>query len=214
MSTDPPRPPQPSSDANGDFVSLLGRARAGDATALDALIRRAQPRLQARAAKTLGQWLRARTRQSDVVQDALVEVVQRFAAFAGHTESAFVHWIERIIESSAQRQQRYFTASKRSPAGGSPTSADPATLPNSSPTPSAVASSAESLAAYQRALGELTEDQRYAMEQVVLAGRPVAEVANELGRNPAALHALLGRARAALAVRLERAGLDRPGPTS
>lgn len=162
----------------------------------------------------LGQWLRARTRQSDVLQDALLEVVKHFGEFAGTTESSFVHWIERIVESSAQRQQRYFAASKRSPAGGSPTAADPATVPISSPTPSAVAVTAESLAAYQRALGELTDDQRHAIEQVVLAGRAVADVAKQLDRTPAALHALLGRARAALAVRLEREGLDRRGPTN
>lgn len=197
---------------NSEFSALLGRARAGDSTALEALIHRAQPRLQSRAARTLGQWLRTRTRKSDVVQDALLEVVRSFGLFVGNTESAFVVWVERIVSTSAQRQKRYFGASKRGGRLDTPNASELDALSVDARTPSAVAIGAEAVAAYRRALESLTEDQRHAFEQVVLAGRPIAEVASEMRRNAAALHALLGRARATLTLRLEREGLGGQPP--
>lgn len=180
------------------------RVRAGDADALEALLRRVQPQLERHAARILGEWLRARTRASDVLQDALLEVVRRIDEFEGSTEASFVRWIERMIETSALQQHRFLTAQKRRPpsrpSGLEELSRALQPPPN---TPSSFVARTESRAQYERALAHLSPDQRQVIQEVVVAGRPVADVARAMGRNPAAVHALLSRARAALALRLE-----------
>ena len=62
------------------------------------------------------------------------------------------------------------------------------------------------------ALRELTVDQRLVAERVLLSGASTEDVARELERTPDAVRALLARARARLALRLEKLGaFDRPG---
>lgn len=189
--------------------------RAGDADALEALLRRVQPQLERHAARTLGEWLRARTRPSDVLQDAMLDVVRRIGEFEGSTEAAFVRWIERMIETAALQQHRALTAQKRRPPSRLSSLDELARALHPPPnTPSSFVASTESQAQYERALAHLSPDQRQVIQEVIVAGRPVADVAVTMGRNPAAVHALLSRARAALALRLEHVDCARPSPGS
>lgn len=192
----------------GPVAVELARARAGDVAALEAVLRRVQPQLEAHVANALGTRLRASTRESDIVQDAMLEVVRRIGEFEGHTEATFVRWVERIVETGVRQQHRFLSARKRRPPSQPPAQHDLARAILAAPrTPSSFAIQAENLEEYARALAELGEDQRHVIEQVVVAGRPVDEVATEMARTPTAVHSLLSRARAALALRL---GQNRP----
>lgn len=206
-------PQQPGMDPH-PFAEELLRARQGDADALDRILRRVLPRLDRRTREQLGPWLAGRMGTSDLVQDALVEVVRSITKFEGHTEAAFVAWLDRIVDRAALQQYRRLRADRRrvpsDPAGLRRLASAILPLPA---TPSADARQAEFIAICEAALAELSIDQRLALIGVVFENRPVAEVAVELGRSPDALHALLGRARARLAVRLQQLGAyDRSEP--
>ena len=55
----------------------------------------------------------------------------------------------------------------------------------------------------------MRDDHRVVIEQIVLCGRPVGEVADDLGRTEHATRMLLSRARAALTVKIDQLHRDR-----
>lgn len=186
---------------------LVERARDGDVEALDALLRRVHPQLDSRARSSLGSWLAGRTGASDILQDALVEVLRGIGAFRGTTEAEFVVWVQRIVDRTALMDNRGRRAAKRrEPSRVSGLRDLARVLERPEPTPSTVLRDAECVAAFEQALSSLTLDQRLAFEQVMLERRPIHEVAADLHRSVDALHALLGRARARLVIRLSQLG--------
>jgi RNA polymerase sigma-70 factor (ECF subfamily) len=66
----------------------------------------------------LGPKLRERVELSDVVQEALVEVVRQFPQFTGQNEAALVGWLRRLVGQKLADLGRYHSRAKRS-AGGS-----------------------------------------------------------------------------------------------
>lgn len=209
-SRDMPDAPWERSSPVPPFLDELQRARRGDADALDRLVRRVLPQLDRRSREELGPWLAGRLGASDLVQDALVEVVRGITKFEGDTEAAFVAWVDKIVERAALQQHRKLRADRRR----APTQPDElqrlaAVLQPAPSPPSAVARQAEFTTLLETALSELTIDQRLALTRVVFEQQPVAQVAAELGRSTDALHTLLGRARARLALRLEQLGAYR-----
>jgi RNA polymerase sigma-70 factor (ECF subfamily) len=65
----------------------------------------------------LGPKLRERVELSDVVQEALVEVVRQFPQFTGQNEAAFVGWLRRLVGQKLADLGRYHNRAKRA-AGG------------------------------------------------------------------------------------------------
>jgi RNA polymerase sigma-70 factor (ECF subfamily) len=65
----------------------------------------------------LGPKLRERVELSDVVQEALVEVVRQFPQFTGQNEAALVGWLRRLVGQKLADLGRYHSRAKRS-AGG------------------------------------------------------------------------------------------------
>ena len=61
--------------------------------------------------------LRERVELSDVVQEALVEVVRQFPQFTGQNEAALVGWLRRLVGQKLADLGRYHSRAKRS-AGG------------------------------------------------------------------------------------------------
>jgi RNA polymerase sigma-70 factor (ECF subfamily) len=66
----------------------------------------------------LGPKLRERVELSDVVQEALVEVVRQFPQFTGQNEAALVGWLRRLVGQKLADLGRYHSRAKRS--GGAP----------------------------------------------------------------------------------------------
>ena len=66
----------------------------------------------------LGPRLRERVELSDVVQEALVEVVRQFPQFTGQNEAALVGWMRRLVGQKLADLGRYHSRAKRA-AGGS-----------------------------------------------------------------------------------------------
>src|SRR3954452_5992429 len=99
-------------------MDLIAKARAGEPEALGELCKlyRNYMRMVVRAG--LGPKLRERVELSDVVQDALVEVIKQFPQFTGQTEAALVGWLRRLVGQKLADLGRYHSRAKRS--GGGP----------------------------------------------------------------------------------------------
>jgi len=98
-------------------IELLTRARAGETEALGELCTLYRNYLRMIVRTGLGPRLRERLELSDVVQEALVEVVRQFPQFTGQNEAALVGWLRRLVGQKLADLGRYHSRSKRTGAG-------------------------------------------------------------------------------------------------
>ncbi|MCA8951782.1 MAG: sigma-70 family RNA polymerase sigma factor [Planctomycetes bacterium] len=198
----------PAADADPEFEPMLAAARAGDAAALEAVLLATESRLRAYVELRLGADLRTRLRNSDVLQNAYVEMLDALPGFAGNTRDDFVSWVTRIIENGILRQRRFFDAKKRVQPRTSERNALARILNEPPPTPSAEVACSEKRQQVHRALARLEPAHADIIRLALLDELPHREVAARLGRSEGACRMLLLRARAALALELEQLGLD------
>jgi RNA polymerase sigma-70 factor (ECF subfamily) len=97
-------------------VELMSKARAGETEALGELCALYRNYLRMVVRSGLGPRLRERVELSDVVQEALVEVVRQFPQFTGQSEAALVGWLRRLVGQKLADLGRYHSRAKR--AGG------------------------------------------------------------------------------------------------
>jgi RNA polymerase sigma-70 factor (ECF subfamily) len=98
-------------------VELMAKARAGEAEALGELCALYRNYLRMVVRSGLGPRLRERVELSDVVQEALVEVVRQFPQFTGQNEAALVGWLRRLVGQKLADLGRYHSRAKRSGSG-------------------------------------------------------------------------------------------------
>jgi RNA polymerase sigma-70 factor (ECF subfamily) len=96
----------------------MAKARAGETDALGELCALYRNYLRMIVRTGLGPKLRERVELSDVVQEALVEVVRQFPQFTGQIEAALVGWLRRLVGQKLADLGRYHSRAKRA-AGGS-----------------------------------------------------------------------------------------------
>jgi len=94
-------------------LDLLSRARAGETQALGELCALYRNYLRMVIRARLGPRLRARVDLSDVVQEALVEVVRQFPRFTGQTEVALAGWLRYLVSQKLADLGRYHGRAKR-----------------------------------------------------------------------------------------------------
>ena len=94
-------------------LELMARARAGEADALGELCALYRNYLRMVVRTGLGPRLRERVELSDVVQEALVEVVRQFPQFTGQNEAALVGWLRRLVGQKLADLGRYHSRAKR-----------------------------------------------------------------------------------------------------
>src|ERR1700712_3361217 len=98
-------------------IELMAKARAGETEALGELCALYRNYLRMVVRTGLGPRLREKVELSDVVQEALVEVVRQFPQFTGQNEAALVGWLRRLVGQKLADLGRYHSRAKRS-AGG------------------------------------------------------------------------------------------------
>jgi RNA polymerase sigma-70 factor (ECF subfamily) len=189
------------------FASDLAAARAGDGSAVDRILTATEDRLRRYVDARLGDRLRASLRHSDVLQNAYLEMLEALPDFAGRTADDFVAWVGRIVEHDIQRQHRHFSAKKRMQPRTSERNALARILLEPPPTPSGEVVGSERRALVRAALARLEPTQARIIELAMLEELPHKQVAERMGRSEGACRMLLMRARAALAIELDR--LDR-----
>lgn len=94
-------------------VDLMAQARAGRTDALGELCSLYRNYLRMVVRTGLGPRLRERVELSDVVQEALVEVVRQFPQFTGQNEAALVGWLRRLVGQKLADLGRYHSRAKR-----------------------------------------------------------------------------------------------------
>ena len=95
-------------------IELMAKARAGETEALGELCALYRNYLRMVVRTGLGPRLRERVELSDVVQEALVEVVRQFPQFTGQNEAALVGWLRRLVGQKLADLGRYHSRAKRS----------------------------------------------------------------------------------------------------
>jgi RNA polymerase sigma-70 factor, ECF subfamily len=186
---------------------LVQMARAGDRPALQRLLTQHYAAIRARVAAVLvnGRF-RRHVDPEDVVQQAYVAALRAVQDAVFDGPAAFYRWLEQIAINEAKCVHRHLRRQKRDvlrevhdgSAGGR--RAEDAgrqsyvelvqRLTADDTTPSRRVGRAEAVGAVLAALAGLTDEQRAVVQLRFLEGRPVAEVAQRLGKSEDAIHAL------------------------
>ena len=142
--------------------------------------------------------LRGKVDPSDVVQQTLVKAHQNQQQFRGRTAGEQAGWLRRILANTlidaARKFQRELALEHDLAPGVEQSSARlEAWLAAEQSSPSEVAARQEQLLHLARALSQLPDDQRVAVELHHLREVPVADIALEMGRTEASVAGLLRR---------------------
>lgn len=203
--------PMAGNPPDAPFAADLALAKAGDGEAVARILERTEHRLRGYVEARLGANLRAAMRHSDVLQNSYLQMLEALPTFDGTTPDDFVAWLTCIIEHDIHRQARWFGAKKRRAPRTSERNVLARILFDPPLRPSAEASFAEEKAIFHKALTALEPQQGEVLRLALIDGLSRREVAERMGRSEGATRMLLMRARAALALELERLADPRSG---
>lgn len=183
---------------------LLTRARNGDLTALEDVLRDIAP-----AVRRFGlRMCRSDHDADDVLQDTLLNIATHLKDFEGR--SSFSSWVFALARSACARRRRGL---KNRPPVDSAKAPEP---PTDDASPEERAESQQTIAAVTEALDALPDDYREVIALRDIEGLSAADAAVALGISVDALKSRLHRARAALREALTPVfapeGLPAPGP--
>lgn len=185
-----PRPPA---------ATLFARARAGDRQAFDALFALAADRVRYFIRLRLGAALKERVESVDILQDAYLDAYTSFETFEASDDRAFVRWLCRIAEHRLLDCRDYLDARKRKPPGGvHPVSKVLQVARDSGTGPVTAAERADTRERLARAMLELADEERDALEKRHFESMTIEEIGHAMGRSETAVRRLLGRATAKL----------------
>lgn len=178
-------------------------AKHGDGAKLGEVLARYRGYLRCIAGRQLGDAYRRRIDASDVVQEVLLAAHQDFANFRGESEPEISAWLTRILERKLANVRRDQRAKKRDVAREQPPAAKSAVLSWNEPaaegsSPSARVLKGEEAIRLAAALDSLPTDQRHAVRLRHVENLPIAAIAEQLERSPAAVAGLLRRGLKAL----------------
>jgi len=156
-------------------LSLLARARAGDAQALNDLFARYVPSLRRWATGRLPRWARDLADTPDVVQETLLQTFKRIEGFEHRGEGAFQAYLRQAVMNRVRdelRKARHRAETVELSSG----------LPDEQASPLEQAVGAEALERYDAALERLTAEERELIVARVELGLTYSEVAAAVGR--------------------------------
>jgi RNA polymerase sigma-70 factor (ECF subfamily) len=199
--------------ALGRSLELARRAQAGEAEALDELLRRYQERVVRIARIRMGSRLRTCMESMDLVQETWRTALGRFQDLELRSHASLIQWLSKILENQIHDAvTRNFRTEKRardrerplSPAGesGDAAALEPA---GSEPAPADALAETELREIYDACVEELEGDQREVVLLREYAGASWELIARELGRaRVEAAQELYRRARIRLAGIVQR----------
>jgi RNA polymerase sigma-70 factor, ECF subfamily len=177
----------------------LQAAREGDRKAREQLVNSQRADLLTLAVNQLDSDLRVKESPSDLVQKTLIEGLQSFDAFDGHSLNDFANYMRAILRNNVRdARRRYVGAAKRSLAREQP-GLDPDAQPDSiSNTPSQFVQRSDEAAALRAALSRLSTGHRQILNLRFWDQMTFDQMADTLGQNPDAVRKAYYRALAAL----------------
>jgi RNA polymerase sigma-70 factor (ECF subfamily) len=180
-------------DGLADLEHLVDGLRRGDPEAFEALVRRAQHRINGIALRMLGNAAEA----EEVAQEVFLRVHRSAREFRG--ESKLSTWLYAIA--SRLCLARLSRPERRARVAAPEALAD---IPDAGPDPSTGIESAELKSALERCIAELDDDRRVVVVLRDIHGLPYEEIAAALGIELGTVRSRLHRARAELKDRLEK----------
>jgi RNA polymerase sigma-70 factor (ECF subfamily) len=185
------------------FQEMMSRAKAGDTTAVDALLAAGFSPLRSAIVRHMADSLqKAQLEPEDVIQETYAAAWGHLPESQFESFDAFVGWLRQIAENKLIDLHRAATAGKRDvrrkEAGWGVKSESVVNLLDrvSSPmaTPSKGAARSEAVAVLMARMQRLPEDYRRVIHWRLIQGLSVEEVAKRLDRSEAAVHMLCHRA--------------------
>ncbi|MEX0718865.1 MAG: sigma-70 family RNA polymerase sigma factor [Planctomycetaceae bacterium] len=177
---------------------LIDQARRGEEDALGRLLETHRGFLRGLARRAVGDRLRVRVDDSDLVQQTLASAVRNFPRFRGRDPGEFVAWLRLIHERNIQDAIRDHVASDKRTVGKEERLGDRA--PETSQladaghsTPSGHAIRIESLAELGDMLDRLPEDQQTAIRLRHLEHWTLPRIASHMARSETAVAGLIKR---------------------
>ena len=184
-------------------------SKAGSGVFPEQLLAHYLPRLRAFVRARMGDKLRRREPESDIVQSVCRQLVEDREGMEFEVEAQFRAWLFTAALNKIRQRARYWDAEKR----------DADNLESLGPdddiaelvqgysgvfSPSRIAAAREQLARLEVVLEGLSEEDREVIALARIAGLPHAEVARRMNRTVGSMRMLLGRALCRLSEGLER----------
>ena len=191
---------------------LVGRAKGGDGAAVEALLVRHLPAIDAYVRLRAGKLVRAKESTADVVQSVCREVLEHLDEFDFRGEAQFRNWLCQHALHKILNKKRFYTAEKRDAAREQAAARSRASEARSNLldcyasicTPSRVAAGKEAMEAFEEAFGELPEDYRVVITLHRIVGLPFKEIAPMMERSEGAVRNLFNRGVARLSTMLDQ----------
>lgn len=191
-------------EEDDQLKSLLIKAQAGDRSALVALLEELAPPIRARIESRISPAMRRCLEADDVMQVTYLEAVLRLDQFRTGGTAGFRAWLGRLAENNLIDAIRALEAAKRpnphhrATRGGGGSDSAVALIEqlgaSGDGTPSRVVARDEAVKLMERLLDGLPPDYQRVVRMYDLEGRPIAQVACELGRSEGAVYMLRARA--------------------
>ncbi len=190
---------------------LVEEASQGDGAAVESLLQRHLPGLNAFVRLRMGRELRAKESSSDLVQSACREVLQHMDRYQYRSEKNFKQWLYMTALRKVKNRVEFYRRDKRDVRRevDKPRSSTPdeertlSDLFQTLHTPSRELMAKEEMQRIEEAFSELSDSQREVITLSRILGMSHREIAEQMGRTEVATRSLLLRALAALSAKLE-----------
>jgi RNA polymerase sigma-70 factor (ECF subfamily) len=154
----PPGAPEQGAGAEEATVALVGRAKSGDAQAVEKLLARCLPPLRRWARGRLPRYARSLLDTEDLVQESLLNALRHLEGFEPRHEGSLQAYLRQAVVNRIRDEMRR--------AGRRPSAELPDTLPDEAASPLERAIGREALERYEAALAKLRPHDR----ELVVAG--------------------------------------------
>lgn len=172
---------------------LLREARDGDQAAFGRLLESVRPYIRVLARGTHRGLLTNRVDDSDLVQDALVEVTRSFQHFQGSGVPEFLAWLKAVVTHTVHNSVRQVVGTQKRNLAPTALRLDPSLLPGSEASPESVATLREESLRLASALEQLPTDMQQVLLLRLVDDLPHATIAVQLGRTEQAVRMLFVR---------------------
>jgi len=173
---------------------LLKRARSGERAALDRLVEMFAPELTDWARQKTGGRIVGVERPSDIAQETVLRVFEKFSTFRGNSEGEFRAWLGRILSSRIGQAQRKALSQKPGEQGVLPLDSPEAQHQAvAEPSPSQNAAHEEEWQKLLTFIFELPDPHREAVWLCYLKEMSAADAARQTGRTEGAVAGYLAR---------------------
>lgn len=173
---------------------LLAEAKGGSRDALGRLLHRLRPYLRAVARGAHRGALVNRIDDSDLVQDALVEVTRSFDRFRGSEVPEFLAWVRQVVSHTVHKSVRQLVATRKRNPGVIEPGQELDLLTGSGHRPERIAQVREEVVRLAEAIERLPPEMRQVLDMRLIDDLPHADIAGRLGRSEQATRMLFVRA--------------------